>query len=100
MFDDLFAETETDILNIYGPCYRQSGQRKTQKIHKSIFRENLGDDTDCADVIGIQTLLNSPQGQAKLHVASIPFEFCSDHVADTYVSNANASYWIYPELIK
>lgn len=38
-FDKAFDETESDILNIYGPCYRQSfGKKlKNRNIHKSIF---------------------------------------------------------------
>ncbi len=28
------------------------------------------------------------------------FDVCSDKVAEKYVMFANASYWIYPELIK
>ena len=35
-----------------------------------------------------------------LHVEHVEFEQCSDYVADTYVSFANASIWIYPHLIK
>ena len=36
----------------------------------------------------------------KLHVHYTQFEQCSDFVADTYVSFANASIWIYPLLMK
>lgn len=51
-------------------------------------------------MLGIITLFNTPGIAKDMHVDEMKFEPCSDHVADTYISEANASYWIYPELIK
>ena len=83
-------------MNIYGLCYQQDlpdKRMKTQRIHKSPF---VNSDTDCADMLGIVTLFNTPGITKDMHVDEMKFEPCSDEVANTYVSEANASYWIYP----
>ena len=36
----------------------------------------------------------------KLHVNPIHFELCSDDVANKYIMFENASYWIYPIMMK
>lgn len=67
-------------------------------IHESVFLPQ--GDLDCNDMIGISTFFNIPGMSENLHVDYTEFEPCSDFVADTYVSFANASYWIYPIMIK
>lgn len=49
---------------------------------------------------GISHWFNQASTQAALHVPYRRFDACSDDVATNYTQFANASYWIYPILIK
>lgn len=58
------------------------------------------DEGDCQDSLGIIHFFNDPLMYAKLHVNPIHFEECSSKVEDNYTMFSNASYWLYPILIK
>lgn len=49
---------------------------------------------------GITKFFNEGTVQAQLHVDLMQFEACSDEVGDHYTMFENASYWLYPVLMK
>jgi serine carboxypeptidase-like clade 2 len=59
-----------------------------------------GDELDCDDTIGIETYFNKTDIKTVLHVDNINWTECSTEVAKTYHSFANASYWIFPILMR
>ena len=62
--DNLFAETNTSILNIYAPCYYTVGKGRTVRQSNKI----VGGDMDCGDSVGIHEFFNQPLIPAELHV--------------------------------
>ena len=69
MFDDLFANTNTSILNIYAPCYYEEIESgKKWKIRQSGKKSPLTSDMDCEDSIGIHDFFNKPLVIEHLHV--------------------------------
>lgn len=53
-FDDLFAVTNSSILNIYAPCYYNEVEKgKKWKIRQSGRKTRLTSDMDCDDSKGI-----------------------------------------------
>lgn len=58
------------------------------------------DEGSCDDSLGILHWFNDPVIQEELHVKFMHFQECSDIVARDYKMFANASYWIYPILMK
>ena len=69
-------------------------------MRQSGRKQKITGDLDCDDSLGITHFFNQPLIPAELHVNYLHFEQCSDFVADTYVAFPNASYWIYPLLMK
>ena len=51
-------------------------------------------------MVGIMKFFNEGTVQTSLHVKVQRFEPCSDDVADNYEMFSNASYWLYPILMK
>jgi len=104
ILDDKFSKTRTSILNIYNPCYTppKDGASEGKKRWKQSGRRHiLTDEMDCDDSTGITNFFNTPDIHVKLHVDSIEqWGECSDVVADNYIMFANASYWLYPKLVK
>ena len=49
---------------------------------------------------GISHWFNDVTIQSKLHVPHKHFQACSDRVAEGYTMFSNASFWLYPKLIK
>ena len=65
--DNLFAATNTSILNIYQPCYYSVGEKaKRNTIHNSKFLPQ--GDLDCNDLSGILYFFNIPGMSEILHV--------------------------------
>lgn len=60
----------------------------------------MTDGVICEDMFGISHWFNQATIQFALHVPFKKFEACSDDVANNYEMFANASYWLYPILIK
>ena len=97
--DAQFAKTLTVINNIYQPCYHQVINDRPQVMGLQ-SRSKLRASETCDDLKGILGFLNEPLVQVHLHVNFTTYDICSDIVADKYKMFANASYWIYPHLIK
>jgi hypothetical protein len=79
--DEFFNQTKTPILNIYATCYG----------------------VDCDDQLGAVTFFNNPIHRDLLHIrdgAAFRWESCNDPLYQSYKMNANASYWIYPHLLR
>ncbi len=64
------------------------------------YRQVSVDEGDCQDSMGIHHFFNEPLLFEKLHVNPVHFTECSDEVEKKYTMFANASYWLYPILIK
>ena len=100
MLDGKFNRAKTSILNIYAPCYEQNltGSTTRNKIRQS---GKVGiDEGSCEDALGDTLWFNEPLIQDELHVDFMRWDECSDEVAKHYIMFSNASYWIYPILMK
>lgn len=60
----------------------------------------MADNVICEDMYGISHYFNEGTIQVSLHVPFRKFEACSDEVGQNYVQFSNASYWLYPVLIR
>ena len=98
--DKKFDQTLTVVNNIYQPCYHQ--KIPTGPVPRFLQSKLKGpnDYETCEDLKGILSFLNEPTLQNHLHVDYTKYDICSDPVADNYKMNSNASYWLYPILIK
>lgn len=94
-----FTATRTSILNIYAPCYNQT-LNGTQRKYRQSGRYSDVDEGSCDDSLGGSVWFNDPLNQEQLHVAFSHWQDCSEDVANKYVMFANASYWLYPLLMK
>lgn len=92
------------MLNLYAPCLYQKAPQAEGKKHVRLFHGRLvptmEDGVICEDMYGISHWFNEATIQAKLHVPFRKYEACSDNVATNYTMFSNASYWLYPGLIK
>ncbi len=91
------------MLNLYAKCLYQKvsvseGQTHIRLPHGKV--PLMADGVICEDMFGISHWFNQLNIQIALHLPFKKFEACSDDVADNYEMFANASYWLYPILIK
>lgn len=100
VLDTKFQATKTSILNIYAPCYYQTTNKSRKLKQSGRFTKVNIDEGSCDDSRGILHFFNDPLIFQKLHVNPIHFEECSDDVAKKYKMFANASYWLYPIMMK
>ena len=101
----MFANTSTSILNIYEKCYFQNlTQGKHISLSQSGKTSGLGGELDCDDSLGAFEFFNDENIRIHLHVDRFGFIKrwypCSQEVEDKYVMNKNASYHLYPILMK
>jgi len=60
-------------------------------------------DLDCDDQLGALTFFNNITHRDYLHIrddAASRWEPCNDKLYQSYIMNENASYWIYPHLLR
>ena len=103
--DKIFYQTNTSMLNLYKPCLYQKAPESAQgkKHYRGLHGRLLplqADETICEDMYGIHHWFNEATIQSRLHVPYKRFHACSDEVAEKYTMFSNASFWIYPILIK
>lgn len=92
------------MLNLYAKCLYQKVNipegKKFVRIADGSLTPVVGDTVICEDMYGISHFFNEATVQAQFHVPFKFFEACSDDVATNYTMFSNASYWIYPIMIK
>jgi len=102
--DKQFYATNTSMLNLYAKCLYQKVQSFEGKKHVRIANgrkiPTMADGVICEDMYGIQYFFNQAIIQEHFHVPFTKFDACSDDVANAYTMYSNASYWIYPILMK
>jgi carboxypeptidase C (cathepsin A) len=101
--DKKFYATNTSMLNLYAKCLYQKvdvapGTEYVRLPHGKV--PLMADNVICEDMYGISHFFNQASIQASFHVPFTKFEACSDAVGANYTMFANASYWLYPILIK
>jgi hypothetical protein len=99
--DNFFDSTKTPILNIYGTCFGVGdGPGLKTKIYQS-GRAKRGD-LDCDDQKGAMEYFTSGIHRELLHIRSdaLPWEPCNDRLYNNYTMNKDASYKLYPGLLK
>jgi carboxypeptidase C (cathepsin A) len=103
VMDAKFYNTNSSMLNLYAKCLYQKVSNPEGKKHIRLPHGKVPlneDNVICEDMYGIIQFFNSPSIQEKLHVNIQKFEPCSDDVANNYTMFENASYWLYPVLMK
>ena len=101
--DYAFGKTNTSILNIYAPCYYQNleGQARGRL---SLKAQALRGDLDCDDSKGAFEFFND--NNVRVHLNLQRFGFikrwypCNDEVEKHYVMDENATYQLYPVLMR
>lgn len=92
------------MLNLYAKCLYQKvsveAGTKFVRLPHGRLTPLMADDVICEDMYGISHWFNQASTQSALHVPYRRFDACSDDVATNYTQFANASYWIYPILMK
>jgi carboxypeptidase C (cathepsin A) len=102
--DKKFYATSTSMLNLYAKCLFQKVEVPEGVKHMRLPHGRrvkvMDDDVICEDMYGISHFFNQATIQEHFHVPFKKFEACSDDVATNYTQFDNASYWLYPILIK
>jgi hypothetical protein len=101
--DKRFYATNTSMLNIYAKClYQKVSETEGEKIMLPNGRKTvtMSDGVICEDMYGIGNYFNQATVQVDYHVPFRKFEACSDEVGRNYAMFPNASYWLYPILMK
>ena len=101
--DFSFSKTNTSILNIYSPCYYQNLDGM-QKGRLGLKAQALRGDMDCDDSQGAYDFFNDNNVRVHLNVQRFGFIRrwypCNDEVEKQYVMDENATYSMYPILMK
>lgn len=103
VYDKKFYATNTSLLNLYAPCTYQKVPGVTDKPFVRLPHgkaPTMADGYICEDMYGIYHFFNQPTIQVQFHLEPQKFEPCSDEVGDNYKMFENASYWLYPILMK
>lgn len=103
--DKKFYATNTSMLNLYAKCLYQKVSETQEgkdfvRLPHGRLAPTMADDVICEDMYGISHFFNEVTIQNQFHVPFKKFEACSDDVATNYTQFSNASYWLYPILIK
>jgi len=102
--DKAFDNTKTPIVNIYSKCYGlgESSELKI-KVYQSGRVKVLRADLDCDDQLGATNFFNKGIHRELLHIRSdapSTWSPCNDRLYQNYSMNPNASYYLYPGLLK
>ena len=102
--DKKFYATNTSMLNLYAKCLYQKVDvaegTKFVRLPHGRRTPLMADNVICEDMFGSSHFFNQVSIQSSMHVPFKRFEACSDDVATNYTMYANASYWLYPILMK
>ena len=102
--DKIFYQTNTSHFNLYAPCLYQKAPQGHEDTLSSGFNgrmtPTMEDGTICEDRLGVSQWFNEAIIQRMLHVPYKHFLPCNRDLVKNYTMFPNASYWLYPKLVK